>query len=372
MATGQPEALHMTASRRYLPGACHKTTRRTVEGRKFFAPDKDGLCHQIVGYVLAHAVAVSKVELLSFVMMSNHFHSDVHDVKARHGILLSTFNGLIARIFNLELDRKHTQIWDARRPAVQEVVGLEAHIEQFIYLALNPVRAGLVPTAAEWPGFVITPDLIGETLTFKRPAHPFFRDGGGRALPDELELHIHEPPGAEEVFGPGGYATEVARRLAEREREIQRDRAEAVGANHTHSRRDGTMRGLVGQSASRPSEPSQRPADAPMAGFLSPNKLFATDRLSPTPFPTGRGPLKEVICSDPALEKLLLDDLGDFRAAYRKASEKLRAGKRTVFPPGTYALRLYRGVKVDPPPDDLRAARARALSEHECALKAAA
>ena len=327
-------------------------------------PDEHGVCREVVGYLVTFAVLVSKVELLSFVAMSNHWHGGDIDVEAKHGKFLSTLNGLLARVFNAKLGRGG-HFWDARKPSVQKIVDLEAHIEQFVYIALNPVRAGLVPTAAAWPGFIITPDMIGKTLTFRRPDLPFFRSTRrGRRMPEEIKLTIAEPPGAEAAYGPGGYAREVARRLAEAERKIQLERS---GSAHEGADRvAGTMRGLVGASAREPASPeafATRPPTTPVRGFLGRDKIFQTDPLSPTPAPESRGPLREIICYDPARRSLELTALQDFRIAYRRAQTALSNGKRrVVFPAGTYALRLHYGVKTAPPPvDDERVERALAL-----------
>ena len=369
----------MTEPRRYLPGYCHKTTRRTTEGRKFMAPDRAGVCRHTIGYLVAHAVKKSRVKLLSFAAMSNHYHNSDIDTHGNHGKFLSTLNGLLGRVFNMKLGREG-HFWDAKKPSVQRIVGLDAHIDQFLYIVLNPVKSGLVPTAAEWPGFIVTPDMIGKTLTFRRPDLPFFRTKKGRAMPEEIQLTIHEPPGAAEIYGPGGYAGELARRLAEEEVKIQLERAGLEAETPPRpggQRAAGTMRGRIGTAApTTPLPPGQRAgwkrelraggnSTDHARGFLGLNKLFDTDPLSPTKTPEIKGYLREVVCNDPERLVFELGELQEFRRLHHRARRAKASRKRgVVFPAGTYALRLYYGVKVAPPANDDELF-ATALAEHE-------
>ncbi len=382
--------------RNYAPGLCQKTTRRTSEGRCFLNP-QPGL-RELVGYLLAYAANTNQVEILAATVMGNHHHLDSHDVDGNHGTFLSCFHGLLARAVNNMLDRVD-HLWDASEPAVQELVGLVSQLEDFVYIAANPVAAGLVPTPEDWTGFIITPDMIGKKFVFERPDTPFFRTEEGKAMPETQVLEVHEPPGAEAKYGPGGYAKEAAKLLAQSVRALQVERQKiadrenaqrakerrrrraarrkrrARDAHHSHPK--GTARESRGMRSVRALQvEKQKRVDKenPQRGRLraprrkrsardadhSKTKGMATafrgieavhemDKFTPIPRPkTTR--LQPVICSVKDVKRTRLAELRLFRTLYDEAVTKRIAGGNPLFPYGTYARRRWGGVRVAPGP----------------------
>jgi len=277
------------------------------------------LMRQIFGYLLTYALSKYGVICHGGCIMGNHLHLVVTDVHGCLGLFMSTFHGLTARAINHHWGLARAFVWDGRPPAVQEIVCIQDHLDEFTYVAGNPTAAGLVFTAGDYEGFVITPDQIGQTLVFERP-EGFFNTGRGAHMPDSVELTVHEPIGAEALYGVGGFAKHAAKKLADYEakRRFYRTYGEA------YERRRRQVR------ASVEDVPSVR---MPMTA-----------------------PLKEIICSDNELRKQKIAELRDFRDAHARAVNKLVAGGNPEFPYGTYARRLWGGVRVGPPPGDLAAA----------------
>lgn len=285
----------------------------------FLAPSAD--VRNVVGYLAAFAAKKTGVQLISCTAMSNHYHHTSNDPEGRLGEYLSIFFGLMARVFNNRLDRSG-YFWDAQGPAVQKIMLPTDHVREFVYVAGNPVKAHLVPTATQWPGLIITPDMIGQTLIFQRPNDPFFRR---ESMPDEIELHIHEPSGAEEVYGPGGFAAAVTKDLAELE------------AEHSPE---------FPKDSCRSESPS-----TPTPGFLGAAAVQSTNPFDTAPMPKKTCYLRKIISSKKNVVKYELALRCAFRADYREARKCLLAGGDPVFPAGTYALRRWAGVRVaDPPP----------------------
>jgi hypothetical protein len=302
----------MTKQRDYRPGYVHKTTRRTFQ-RSFFLAPHDGVA-EIFGYLLAFAANETGVIVSSATCMSNHYHATGTDAEAEFGEFQAVFNGLLARVLNITLERTD-RFWDSGRPSVNRIVRPIDHVQQAVYVMANPVKAGLVATAAEWPGFMITPDMIGTTQTYKRPDHPFFRTGDGNTMPLTIDLRIEEPPDAVAAHGPGWFKAQVTELLALREAELQA---------HFNNK----FLGATAAAAVDPRRQAKTPDDKGMRNC-------------------------EIICGDLELLKVVLAALAEFRIQYKKALERLRRGDKKVrFPAGTYALRRYYGVKVDPPPDE--------------------
>ena len=129
------------------------------------------------------------------------------------------------------------------------------------------------------------------------------------------------------------------------------------------------MRGRVGTDTDKPSVVATRKPGDPMRGFLGLAKLFKTDPLSPTPYPERHERFCEVVCNDSERRRFEVVSLQEFRRAYRTARRAMAHRKRgVVFPPGTYALRIYYGVEVaEPPDDDARFERALAIHEQMAA-----
>jgi REP element-mobilizing transposase RayT len=104
----------------------------------------------LVGSAIARAQQKYKTKLFSLVVMGNHIHLIVQT----KGKNLSKFMGYVkARIaegINL-LTGKRGPLW-SRRYDAQPILDDEAFEERLVYCLDNPVQAGLVQKADEWPG----------------------------------------------------------------------------------------------------------------------------------------------------------------------------------------------------------------------------
>jgi putative transposase len=182
-------------------------------------------------------------------------------------------------------------------------------VRKSVYVLANPVSAGLVRTARDWPGLWTSPDQLGATvLTAPRPK-VFFSPTGG--MPASATLELTTPPGfssAEE------FRALVAAGFAEHEAEHRRA-TEAEG------------RGFLGRANVLAQKPFARPAPGEPRRQLSPRVA-------------GRDKWKRI----EALARLV-EFLGRYRAAWRA----LRSGDLgAVFPAGTYQLRIAFGVRCAP------------------------
>jgi hypothetical protein len=231
------------------------------------------------------------------------------DREGNLGAFLAAFHGLMARAMNARLGRTDS-FWGSAGTDVRRICRPVDHLTEACDVMATPVEAGYVATAAEWPGFGVTPGSVGTTVTFARPTDFFFRKKGRRSMPDSIELRIHEPADAIAEFGPGAFAHRLGERLAERERQLRVERGDDfLGAE--------TLRDLGSAPA-----------------------------LDPPP----RHDRGEVICEDEELLLAALEALAEFRRRYREAVDAMKRGENPTFPLGTFALRLYYGVKVEAAP----------------------
>jgi hypothetical protein len=239
--------------------------------------------------------------------MSNHIHIVLTDPEARLPEFMRNLNSLVARAVNASLGRSET-FWDSTKSySAVEPIAPEDLVDKAAYVVGNPVQAGLVRRAREWPGVWSDPDEIGAPATEVRRPDVFFSDCG--PMPEKAMLQLTPPPGY-----PSDFRADVVRRLAEREREASAKMA-AEG------------RSFLGAQRVRAQRTTDRPKSREDIGGLNP-RVAARDKW------------KRI----EALVKLV-----EFRAAYREARAKLQRGVRDViFPAGTYWLRVAHGVRCAP------------------------
>jgi REP element-mobilizing transposase RayT len=292
----------MTAPRQVLPGTTYLVTRRCSERRFFLKPSK--LTNAIFLYVLAVAAARYRIAVHAFCVMSNHYHLLVTDPEARLPAFVQYLDALVARATNAALGR-----WEAFWSAAASYSAVahrspEDVVRKAAYVLANPVAAGLVRTGREWPGLWTAPEQLGTaTLVAPRPAG-FFREDG--VMPASAELTLSVPEG----FASAQQFSELVSAAAQ-ELEVRAHRAHAT-----------ERRGFLGRTRVLAQKPSARPAP------LAPHR-----QLNP-----------RVACEDKWKRIETLSRLASFLRAYREAREALRRGVRSVFPAGTYLLRISLGV----------------------------
>ena len=294
-----------------VAGATYLLTRRCSERRYFLRPDP--VVGRVVKYALALAVAKYGVEVHGFVVMSNHLHLVITDVRGVLPEFMTWFDSVVARALNRHWGRRGA-FWEQGSYTRVEALDREVALRQLVYVLANPVGAGLVRSASQWPGAWSHPARMeGEAYECSRPKVFFTRE-----MPEVVELRLVRLRGFEGL-SVEEYRERVGERLKEEEALARRLRKEEG-------------RGFVGRKRVLRVDPFSSPGtpDVP------------------------RRPLREVASSDPQLRKAGEARYAEFRREYERALEAYLAGDReVVFPPGTYKLRREFGVLTaeSPPPD---------------------
>jgi len=151
----------------------HALARRTLEQRRRLAPSPE--VNEVLNYLLLHECQknAERVEVTAYCALSNHHHLLVTDLEggadSKVSDLCRDLHATVAKSLNALHDRSGV-VWDPGTSFSQvEVHGFEAEIRQWVYVAGQPVAAGLVARPEDWPGICWLPEDIGRTLTAKRP-----------------------------------------------------------------------------------------------------------------------------------------------------------------------------------------------------------
>jgi hypothetical protein len=179
-------------------------------------------------------------------------------------------------------------------------------IKRLVYIATNPVKAGLVAKVSDWPGAQgYEAFLEGKPLHATRPKHFFAEDG---AMPEEVTLEMTLPP---ELGDKNEILQEVRARIAEVEQLEQKRRAEK-------------RQRVLGRDA----------------------VLLQSWRDSPTT----REPRRQLRPTFAARTFWAFVEAAqrkhEFMEAYQQARQDRLAGKDAIFPAGTYWLRRFVGVAI--------------------------
>ena len=184
--------------------------------------------------------------------------------------------------------------------------------DKLCYLILNPVEAGLVSTARDYPGLVTLPShYTRKPVVVPRPT-VFFDPKGPTPPTATLELKV--PPCFAHMKRKE-FVAELTRRLEQREDEIRRRRAKEN------------------------------------KGYLGREGVLAQDPLA---YPKGLEPRRNLCPKIGAKNKWTrierIRALQSFVVEHAAAMEDFIAGKLdVVFPAGTYAARVHLGVKCAAP-----------------------
>lgn len=293
----------MTAPRQILEHTSYLITRRCSERRFFLRPSK--AVNEIVLYVLAVAAERYGVLIHAFCVLSNHLHLVVTDVKGNLPAFEQYVGALVARAVN-SLQGHWEHFWGPGSYSAVKLLETGDIVSKIAYVLANPVAAGLVRRGCEWPGLWSAPEQIGAgPMVVKRPAH-FFREDG--EMPATATLQLVCPEGFEsvEAFRRGlvsaltALEDEAARKLASEGRAF-------LGRRQVLTQKPGAL--------PRSSEP-RRELNPRIAGRDKWKRIEAIGRLK------------------------------DFLKAYRIAwLEFTRGIRNTLFPPGTYWMRVAYGVR---------------------------
>ncbi len=302
MARSVPMRAGMTAPRRIVPDTQHLLTRRCSERRFFLRPSK--AVNDILRYILAVAVERYGVALHAYCVLSNHLHLVVTDVKGNLPAFGRYLDSLVARSINA-LHGHWESFWAPGSYSAVTLISAEDVLSKCAYVLANPTAAGLVRHGSEWPGLWSAPEQIGAgPVQVKRPKH-FFRANG--PMPETATLELVCPPGFESVEA---FRSQLVAAVTELEDQAARELA-ASGLSVLGARR------VLAQ------KPDGRPAPGEPRRELNP-------RIA------GQDKWKRI----EAISRLK-SFLSDYRIAWLAFTRGLR---RTVFPHGTYWMRVAYGV----------------------------
>lgn len=281
-------------------------TRRCTQRQYLLRPDKE--TNNAVIYCLGVSAQRYGIDVIDFVHMTNHLHEGIFDRHGNAPAFYEHFHKLLAKCMNA-LRGRWENFFSSEQVNVVRLVTREDVINKLVYIATNPVKAGLVERVEDWPGasgFVAL--MSGMPLRATRPKH-FFAEHG--SMPESITLELTIPS---ELGNREEILAEVRARVAGVEQEEARQRA-------------ATGRKVIGRYA----------------------VLRQSWRESPTSREPRRG-LRPTIAARGMWARLeAIQRKREFVAAYRIARKALLAGCPIPFPHGTYWLARFTGVRVGTP-----------------------
>jgi hypothetical protein len=177
----------------------------------------------------------------------------------------------------------------------------------------NPVEAGLVRCARDWPGLTTMPEQLGKAvLSAARPT--VFFDPNNTQWPEAAGFTLTLPPSLEGHMTVEEFQRQVTAELADQE---QQARQEVAKAGRT----------FLGADRCRRTSPYRRAHSFELLRDRNPT------------FAVGRGNREGFFAA--------VEELRAFRAAYREALRLWRLGVRDVeFPAGTWAMKRLHSAHV--------------------------
>jgi putative transposase len=302
--SGTAVATHhgVTQPRRVLPGSTVLITRRTLRRTHLLRPDRE--LNQLYLYILAVVANRYAIRVHAVVLMSTHEHLIVTDTRGCLPNFLRELHRLVALAVKA-LRKWEGAVWDHERPSVVELRTPEAIVEKLAYIMANPVAAGLVRAAKDWPGIQTLPEELGEkTFEIARPS--FYLDQNNPLWPEHATLELAMPT----ISGLSASQIQeaVTHELAEHE--------QAARASAQHAGLD-----FLGAKRIHKASPYDRARSwEPLRGR---NPRFAVGTRQRQAF---------------------FDAVAELRAfyrSYREALDRWRSGVRTAcFPSGTWVMRV--------------------------------
>ncbi len=300
----------MSQPRAIVPGATYLVTRRILRRHFLFRPDT--AITQLLVYSLAVSARRYGVQVHALCAMSTHLHLVVTDVQGVLPRFLQFFHRIVA-LGTKVLRAWEGPVWDHEAASVVRLWTRTSIVEMVAYTLANPVAAGLVRRASEWPGAKVHVDDIGSgVLQATRPSVYF--DPKNPGWPSEMTLPLTVPPSIGLKGEEGVFREEVSIELGRLQAQAQMEM----------------------QQQGRP--------------FLGVERLLAVspyDRATSLEALRARNPTFAVGHSQGGAWHKAVAVLRTFRASYRKALEQWCTGLRSVvFPAGTWWMRVFHGAPV--------------------------
>lgn len=299
----------MTAPRQIIPGRTCLITRRTTQRQYLLRPDP--AVNAMIAYCLAEAASRFGIELIAWLVMSNHYHAVVRDPDGRLPAFLEHFHKMVARALNAKWDRSEN-VWSSKQTSVVYLPTPEDIFDKVVYVLSNPFADHLVDRLVDWPGCSALANLGGHATTHARPTF-FFRDSG--VMPATATLTARCPA---EIRRPDESVDDWKTRVLA-----------AVGQRETAFREMRLRKGI---------------------------RLFGRKRVlrvSITDSPKDKEPrslIPSIACKDPVRRAAELLALWYFRIAHERARSRFISGEHRVeFPAGTYRMRAW-GARCAPYP----------------------
>ena len=283
-------------------------TRRCTERMFLLGASKESA--EIFGYCLAEAAERFGVLIHAAIVMSNHVHMVVTDVRGELPRFAHLFFTQLAKATNARTGHTESVFARSSRYHRLELLSEEAIAHEIAYLLANPAKAGLVRNSTDWPGFVTRVDDMASRRAYQvgTQSNPYLQ----RRSAQVLQLRIVPPPSVVHV---SAWLERVSFELEQLE----------LHASNARRKAGVDVKGAVAVQAER--------------WFRKPKTPRQLFELIPTIAERRR-----------SIRIAAIDALETFRADYRTARDSFCAGKRrVVFPRGTWAMRVVYGARVTPP-----------------------
>ena len=273
------------------------------------------LCVAIFLYHLAEVAKRYGVLVHDFVVMGNHYHIVVTDPRGVLPDFTRDLNSAVARALNYAA-RDRENVFSTERPCFVRSVGsseekLTSIVDLCVYTLANPVAAGLVRRANEWPGATSWSMEYGRPIVVQRPDLKFY----GKQRAAQHELVLTRPAGFDASMTDAEVREEIRAR-------VRLEEARVLDQHHKEGRP------FVGAAAVRAQSREQRPR--------TPNGRRIKD-VKPTI--SARGKWSAIAAKQ---------QIKEFKVRHREALKRWNAGERdVVFPYGTWRMARYFGVLVE-------------------------
>jgi putative transposase len=298
----------MSTPRQILPERFLMLTRRCTQRLFLLRPDDE--TNNAFLYCLLEAAKRYEIEILLPSMMSNHHHTVMRDRNCMRIKFTEHLHKMLAKCMNV-LRGRWENFWSAEEPSFVELADRGAVLDALVYAATNPVKDGLVERVSDWPGVNGLDALLGRRVLRARRPTFFFREDG--PMPEEVEMVLQIPTDSELIGDPDVFCDDLRLAVHNEEARLARER-EASGKRVLGRRR------ILRQSW----------------------------RDSPTSLEPRRGLRPRVKAASKWARIATLQRNQQFVHDYRVARKQWLAGIPTVFPAGTYWLRVYANVPVRP------------------------
>jgi putative transposase len=300
----------MSQPRQVVPFATYLITRRIL--RRHFLLRPDAAITGIILYSLAVSSRLFGVEVHAICAMSSHLHLVVTDVQGVLPDFLQYFHRLVALAAKV-LRAWEGPLWEPGAVSAVRLPTPAAVVEKIAYVLANPVAAGLVEHAREWPGAKVWVDDIGRRVLHASRPEVYF-DPANPRWPEHAALPITLPLDVEEDSADG-FRRAVAAELARMEAQAHEDMREQG-------------RRFLGADQARAVSPYDRSTS--FEALRDRNPTFAVGREQ-------KGAWRAAASAVRA-----------FRDSYRAVLKRWRGGAReALFPVGTWWMRVFHRAGVN-------------------------